>query len=169
MDLLRAVFTHNNIVKIAMASGTGFVVAGLSSALFTGSTDRTTDDLRQHEFLGYDEEVLSQLQDLRELLLINSRTVPPVFHRLATDLNVLVGYDYLIDTGNVIGLDLNYTIQAIAQQCNTDLMQVLKIPCPITGVMTEICSIVETLQEKISNITYNMNQEIRLRIMDSNY
>ena len=165
MEFLKLLLTKDNLLKMCAAAGAGAVI-GVAS---TGLLQATASDLpEEYEFLRHDQEVLEYLQDLRQLLLLSSKNLV-VFYRLCSALNVLVGYDHLIDTGTSFRLDLNYTIQALQHACNRDMALLLKAPCRIPAVAVELCSLVEKLQEKITNVAYNMNQEIRLRIMDSRF
>lgn len=164
MEFLKLLLTKPNLLKMCAAAGTGALI-GVAT---TGLLQASQSDLQEYEFLQYDQEVLEYLQDLRQLLLLSSDKLE-VFHRLCAALNVLVGYDHLIDTGAAFRLDLNYAIQALQHECNRDMALLLKAPCRIPAVAAELCSVVEKLQEKITNVAYNMNQEIRLRIMDSRF
>ena len=166
MELLKSALTQSNILNMAVAAGAGLILGVAATGLV--SNDTLPTEWQQYQFLTSDQEVLDHLMDLRELLSLSTKKLD-AFHHLCAALDVLVGYDHLIETGASFRLDLNYTIQSIQHACTKDMVCLLNLPCRIPAVATQMCSIVEKLQEKITNIAYNMNQEIRLRIMESKY
>lgn len=169
MEVIKAIFSSkSNLQNIGVATGGG-ILMGIVASTLVGTPSPPPKDFQQFEYLNHNEEVMAHLQDLKTLLLVNGRTVPSVFFSLCGSLNVLIGYDFLIDTGRPLSLDLNYTIQSVSHLAMQQLTALLKLPFRIVSVGSDICGIVEKLQEEVSNVVFNMNHEIRLRIMDSNY
>jgi len=169
MEIIKLVMqSKTNLKTMGIATGSGLLL-GLAASTLTAGEKNASVGFESYQYLKFNEEVLDHLEDLQALLLINSQKLPGVFHELCATLNVLVGYDYLIDTGRPLKLDLNYTVQEISHYCYGLLGQTLKLPFRISTVGADVCQVVEKLQEYVSNVVFNMNQEIRVRVMDGKF
>ena len=155
--------------NIAAAVGVGFAIGATASTL-VGQSSPLPMAIAPFEYITVDTEVAEAICELMDLLCIDgSVTMPRAFFDIVAALNVLLGFDYLIDAGKPVSLDLNYAAQGIRGACTRSLNQLLAHRFRIPSVGVSVCAIVERLQEKVVNITYNINQELQIRIMEGDF
>jgi hypothetical protein len=169
MDIIKQMCADKgNLKQLAEGAGAGFIIGGfgfLFSQIF--ETPINTKQIFEHfEYIPYNADLAQDLIELKKLLDVNERPEDTrYFLQICSIMNLLAGYDLAIDCGRALSCELNYTLQHLSMLANDILAKMLKQHFKIASIGTDVCVIVDRLQEIIKNILYNMHQELQVRFM----
>lgn len=157
-----------NFKQMTHGAGAG-LLAGSLGFLFSQIFE-TPETIKQmfgdFEYIPSNPDLAHDLMELKKLLDINGRPKDnEYFFQLCTLMNVLAGYDLVIDCGRPLSFELNYTLQHLSALSHDLLSNILKQNFRIVSMGASVCTLVDHLQETIKNIQYNMHQELQVRLM----
>lgn len=167
MDIAGRIFTTSNLKVLGGVSGCG-VLWGILAATFSEKPTETANFVL-YEYIPYNQDVMDTLSEIKRLLLINGSIPSGDFEDLCVAINILIGYDILIDRGVHIPLDMNYTLLDINTRCDALLHRLLKTRFRLSHIGLRICELVELIEQTMKDIVFNMRQELQVRIMDSRF
>lgn len=125
----------------------------------------TKTAFRNYEYLQHSEDLTRNLLDLRSLLEINDYPgYQKSFHALCQLMNIVAGYELLIDSGNFLSCELNYTLRCIEAQVNRCLESILNQKFRLVSLSQDVCTIVEKIEEIMKNLLHNAHQELQVRL-----
>lgn len=153
-----------NVIDIICAAGCGATLSAFGY-LFTKHMDAPKIDTRlsKFEFLIKSESLCDNVNDLLTRLTLNglNAKVDLAFENLCANLNLLAGYDILVNRDAPIALHSNYAIQKLLTDNSRFMLAILEQKFHIPTLGSEICDLVESLETLSKDIAHNVNYHIR--------
>lgn len=165
MHHLKTMLTHKPyLLEIGSYVGLGTAFSAIVAALpMLFEKTETANELSPFEFLASVEDLREPLQDLLSKLKLNrwSQTQANNFARICDMLNVLAGYQVLVDRDKFVPLDTNYRVQYILHDLEQCYLVVVKQKFHLSVIGLEVCDILDKLKEATKNIKCNIELQIQ--------
>jgi hypothetical protein len=152
--------------QLAFGTGAGMMFVGFCHIFSKNLESRQlAPQLLTYEYLHTNENVCDLLNDLLFRLQLNgsfSSRQEANFHKLCANFNILAGYDLLVDHDKPLMLQTNYLIQELIASNISCFTTILNQKFHIIKLGTEICDLVEKLENSAKDIAHNVNFHLQL-------
>ena len=162
----KKMFNVSNFEKVVFGIGSG---AALAATGYMLNACLESQDLHpkiaQYEFIRRHETLAEALHEILFKFNINGMSIKTSKHfdTLCNLLNLLVGYELLIDHGKQIPLHTNFLIQKLINDATHELSGLLQQNFHIPKLGVEICDLIETIETTMKDIAHNVNFQLQLQ------